>query len=119
MISVKMGDYGAAYGHIEEGLALCRASGHEEHRVELLETFALLTECRQQPERAAHFYGAAEAARKRLNRPLYPAQQEARDADSLRLRASLGEAAFTEAYVTGQQMSLDYAIAQALACAGL
>ena len=81
----------------------------------MVETYAELAEAYGRTELAAQLYGAAEAARERLNQPLYPIQRTMRDAVYARLRESPGAVEFAAAFAFGQQTDLDHALEQALA----
>jgi tetratricopeptide (TPR) repeat protein len=115
LIAIKMGAHSEARGHLQQALDLWRESGREGDAVDVLETYAELAEAHGRTALAVQLYGAAEAARIRLNQPLFPIQRTSRDTVYTRLRASLGEPEFAAAFAIGQQTGLDQAIEQALA----
>jgi hypothetical protein len=66
-------------------------------------------------ERAARLLGAAAAAREATGALLPPVEQPDHDATVQAARVALGEAAFATAWAAGQALTLDEAVAEALA----
>ena len=69
----------------------------------------------RQPERAARLFGAAEGLREVMGAPLPPADRAGRDRSVAAVRSALGEEAFAAAWAEGRAMSLEAAVAFALA----
>jgi hypothetical protein len=80
-----------------------------------LEGLAALAVALAQPERAARLFGAAEALREAMGTPLPPAERGAHDRSVAAVRATMGDAAFAVAWAAGRVMSLEEAVALALA----
>jgi hypothetical protein len=80
-----------------------------------LDGFALLAGVQGQPRRGARLWGAADALRQALGTPRVPSEQADYDQALVSLRADLGEASCAAAQAAGQDMTLEDAIALALA----
>ena len=100
---------------LKEGLAWQRELENRRQIAESLERFAILAVGRRQPGRAAQLLGAASMLRKRLGAPLPPIEHAGIDSTVTAVRAQLGEAAFDAAWTEGQAMTLEQAVAEALA----
>jgi predicted ATPase/DNA-binding SARP family transcriptional activator len=74
---------------------------------ECLEGLARVALHRKQPERSTRLFGAAAGLRKAFGSPLPPDERAAYEQDVESLRASLGEAAFAQAWDAGHAMSPD------------
>jgi predicted ATPase/class 3 adenylate cyclase len=70
---------------------------------------------RRQPERAARLLGAAEALREAIGHPLPPIMREEYDSAVAAARTQMDEDAFAAAWSAGRALSLEQAIAEALA----
>jgi hypothetical protein len=70
---------------------------------------------RRQPERAARLFGAAEALHEAIGKPLPPFLRADYDRDVAAVHAQLDDATFDAAWAAGQALSLEQAIAEALA----
>jgi DNA-binding NarL/FixJ family response regulator len=68
-----------------------------------------------QPERAARLYGAAEALREAIGIPLPPYHRPEYEREVAVTREALGEDRFAAAYAAGRALSIDEAVAEALA----
>jgi len=68
-----------------------------------------------QPEAAAQLLGAAEALREGLGVELAPAERETHEETAAAIRSALGEEQFSAAWRRGRELSLEQAIAYALA----
>jgi hypothetical protein len=104
---------------LREGLAVSREMRSPLQSVECLEGLALvLAEQGQRPagaRRAARLLGAAEATRRALGAPRPPIERAEQEATVLAARAALDEAAFATAWAEGEALSLEEAVAEALA----
>jgi predicted ATPase len=108
------GDYGSARSFLEESLAISQALGNKQLIACSLEAFAALRVMKGEPERAAHFYGAADALRKRLGFPLSANERPRYESHVEAARAKLGKRAFEAAWAEGRAMTPEEAIAYAL-----
>lgn len=79
-----------------------------------LESFAFLALAREQGVRAARLFGAAEALRKVADAEMTSLERKEYNAEMLRLRETLDEAALSSAWAEGLQMTADAAVAFAL-----
>jgi hypothetical protein len=68
-----------------------------------------------QSERAARLFGAAEALREAIGTPLPPADRAEHDRSVAAVRTALGEEAFAAAWAEGRALTLEHAVAFALA----
>jgi predicted ATPase/DNA-binding CsgD family transcriptional regulator len=80
-----------------------------------LEDLADIAGMTGQPERAARLYGAAEALREAIGVPLPPYHRPEYEREVAVTRESLGNQAFAAAYAAGRALSIDEAVAEALA----
>ena len=109
------GDYGRAAALHTESLALRRELGDRWGTAICLNDLALLAQAKGDAERAARLWGAAEALRESIGCPL-PVEDRAAHVEGVAAaRTSLGEAAFGGAWSAGRALSLEQAIAEALA----
>jgi len=79
-----------------------------------LEGLASLSVLAGNPDKATRLIGWADTTRKKLGDIRPPIEQNAVDKDSAACRISLGEVAFSNAYVAGRAMTLEQAVAYAL-----
>jgi hypothetical protein len=77
------------------------------------EAFAHLA-ARDDPDRAARLWGAAEALRERLGAPLPPNDRAEYERDVAAVRQALGAERFAIAWVAGRSLTEEQAIAYAL-----
>jgi hypothetical protein len=71
------------------------------------------------PARAARLYGAAEALREAIPAPLPPADPADHERQAAATRDTLGKKAFAAAWAAGRQMTMEQAVAYALAPDGV
>ena len=83
-----------------------------------LENLAYVALGQGEPERAARLLGAAAALRAARWTPILPVDRPEHEDQVARTRAALGEPAFTAAWVAGRAMTLEDALAFALAEVG-
>jgi predicted ATPase len=109
-------------GHTEPAMTLLREATslqcHREKRmyvVETLERFAWIAADTHQPERAARLFGAAEALRKWIGAPLPLGDKPLYDRYLDMTRVALNGDEFSQAWAEGTAMTLDQAVAYALA----
>jgi hypothetical protein len=88
--------------------------GHKPEIAVCLERLAGVACAQDQPERAARLLGAAEALRQAICAPQPPADRLGWEHSCSSVRAKLGEAMFSAAWVAGRAMTLEQAVAYAL-----
>jgi predicted ATPase/class 3 adenylate cyclase len=98
-----------------ESLTLMRETPFSETHEAALEGLAGVAGAQGQPARAAHLFGAAEVLRESTGMPLAPAYRAAYERDVAAIRAQIDEPTFTAAWAQGQKLTLEQAIAEALA----
>jgi predicted ATPase/DNA-binding SARP family transcriptional activator len=109
------GDDAAARACFVESLTLKRDLGNRLGIAECLERLAALAGSRADPSRAARLFGAAEALRATIGAPLPPSASGAHEREVALVRAALDPPLFAEATAAGRALSLDAAVAEALA----
>ncbi len=113
--SLLQGDAAGAGSHFAEGLKLSMELGHRWVAEECLEGLAKVACAREQYERAARLFGAADTLRETIGHHRAPAAQADHDQRVSEARAGLGEAAFNDAWAQGRAMALEQAIEYTLA----
>jgi predicted ATPase/class 3 adenylate cyclase len=108
-------DYGRARALLEESLAIFRELGNKRGIAWDLEGLATVAMVQGEPERAARLFGPAEGLREEIGNPLPTADRAEHDRFVAAVRAALGEEAFAAAWAAGRAMSLEQAVAFALA----
>jgi non-specific serine/threonine protein kinase len=111
------GDRQRAWAHLRESLLLMVEGGEYRHAPSALEACAGLLAAEGQAAPAARLFGAAEALRERVGRPLPPVQRRQYERDVARARAALDPAAFATARAAGRALTPDEAVALALSAA--
>ncbi|HEU4758573.1 MAG TPA: tetratricopeptide repeat protein [Dehalococcoidia bacterium] len=109
-------DYLRAGALHRESMVVRRELGDKEGIAECLEAFAGIALAQAQLQRAARLCGAAEALRARFNFP-FPAERAPHGRTVAALRGQLDEDAFAAAWAEGAAMTLEEAMAYALASA--
>jgi len=109
------GDLATARRLLDEGLALSQETGDKRAIAQWLEGLAELSAVEGRHAPAARLCGSAEALREAIGAPQPPSDRERYAAVQSRARAALGEEAFAAARDAGRAMSLDEAVAYALA----
>jgi predicted ATPase/DNA-binding SARP family transcriptional activator/uncharacterized protein HemY len=107
-------DYPSARSLYTQALEMCRELNDKNRIAYCLEAFATLASREGEGERSVRLGGAAAALRDLLGFPLPPVTRASLDALFLAERASLGEAAFTEAWEAGHAMTWEQAAAYAV-----
>jgi non-specific serine/threonine protein kinase len=119
-VALARGDHARARAVCQEGLAgapLARDGGWWGRRgpILLLVPLGWAASALGEPARAARLLGAAEAARERIGARYWFDERESYERALAATRAQLGEAAFSAAWAEGQALTLEQAIAAALA----
>jgi predicted ATPase len=107
------GDAARATALLREGLCLCQQMNNTLGAVTALEALAALA-LATQPQQAAQWLGAAEAARTALGTPLPPVERPALGRALTAIRTRLDERTLSALWAEGQAMRLDEAITRAL-----
>jgi len=89
--------------------------GHRAAVAHQLECFAFLAKAHEESERALRLLGAAEILRERINIHMQPLERREYEREVTDLRASMSEDEFKTLWAEGRSMSMDEAIAFALA----
>ncbi len=82
-----------------------------------MESLAAVAMVRREPARAARLFGAAAALREAVGLPREPIDQRPYERHVAEVRTALSEAQFTAAWAEGRTMTLEDAVAEALAVA--
>src|SRR5262249_5095673 len=98
-----------------ESLSLYRSIGYTRGVLGCLEGFGKVNSLVHPDERAGPRVGGGGALRHALHLPIPPSERAAHAESIARLRVALGETAFAAAWVEGQALSLDQAVAAGLA----
>jgi tetratricopeptide (TPR) repeat protein len=89
--------------------------GHRAAVAHQLECFAFLAKAHEEPERALRLLGAAEFLRERINIHMQPLERKEYERHVAELRAMIAEDEFRTLWADGRSMSMDEAVAFALA----
>lgn len=108
-------DYGQAQAWLRESLMLAGEIGHKWFITGSLECLAEVAAARGQAEQATRLFGAAEKLREILGTSRLGSERSEHGPDVRALRAGLGEAAFSAVRAEGRAMTMEQAIAYALA----
>jgi non-specific serine/threonine protein kinase len=114
-ITTVQGDYVAANNYLRAGLTIGRELGDPARIASILDSFAQLAAAQLAAARAVRLAGGAAALRTRIGIRLAPAAQARVDQMLEPVRKSLGKRASDEAWKAGEALSLDDAVAEALA----
>ena len=114
-VALRQGDYRSATAYMVETLPLYQELGRIVGIAGILVRFAQVTVGQAQMERAAQLLGAAEAKCEEVGIPLPPEDRATYERVVDRVQTALGEAMFTVAWAEGQAMTLEQAVAYALA----
>jgi len=113
-IALDQGAYERATACYQESLTLRQEAGEKEGIATALEGLAAVTGMQGHPVRAARLSGAASSLRTLLGAPLPPIDRPSYEQTVAALRAQLDEPTFTAAWVEGQAMALEEALAEAV-----
>jgi non-specific serine/threonine protein kinase len=109
-----LGEHERAAGSFQEALLVSQDTGVKPQVIESLEGMASLAGVLREATRAAHLWGAAEAAREATGIALSPGERALHEPYLASALSRLGEAAWEEALAEGRAMSLEEAAAYAL-----
>ena len=111
----QQGNHARAAISYRERLTLLREMGDKPNLVDCLEKLAAGPMVQGRPEEAARVFGAAATERVGMRLPVAPADRAEYERDLGVVRMALSEDAFAAAYEAGRALSLEEAIALALA----
>ncbi|MDQ3862754.1 MAG: tetratricopeptide repeat protein [Actinomycetota bacterium] len=114
LAAVGLGEYKRAMESFDESLVMCQEMGRTPQVIETLEGMAGVAGALGEATRAAHLWGAAEAAREVAGIALSPSERALHEPHLTSARSKLGEAAWEEALAEGHVMSLEEAAEYAL-----
>jgi hypothetical protein len=109
------GHLSEATAFLEEALLLFQRLGERRGMAECLEELAATAVARREFDRAVRLYAAAAGLREIIGSPLWPAELEQQTATLADLRRAMGEASYGRSWADGRGMSVDDAVALALA----
>jgi tetratricopeptide (TPR) repeat protein len=115
LVAYDQGDYGRAVALYKESLAKCREIGNKYIAVYCLAGLAAVVCAQGQLQRAAQLFGAAEATRGLIGAPLPPSERPCYERLVTAVRTQLDKETFAAAWAAGRALSLEQAIAYALA----
>lgn len=111
------GDHDSAACRFEEGVTLSEEIGDRSNLGYFLEGLAVVAGVRGEAERSARLFGVAEGLLQAVEAPVYDYYEPNRylyERMAAAMRSQLGESAFEEAWVEGQAMTFEQAVAYAL-----
>ena len=115
LAEVGLGEHDRAMGSFREALVMSQDMGTKPQVLEALEGMASLAGAVGEAIRAAHLWGAAEAAREATGIIAFsPGEWVLHEPHLVAARSRVGEAAWEEALVEGRAMSLEEAVEYAL-----
>jgi predicted ATPase/DNA-binding SARP family transcriptional activator/uncharacterized protein HemY len=117
-MAADQGDMNTAATYYRDSLAAHRDVGDRLGMAEALEGLARISGARKQPQHATQLYSSAVVLREALGAPVPPADRAAYERQVDAVRACLGEEAFASAWAEGRVMTLEEAVACALALKG-
>ncbi|MBV9278509.1 MAG: hypothetical protein JOZ41_00360, partial [Chloroflexi bacterium] len=113
-VAREQGDLDEAETLLAEGLELSLRGAHGiEITARILEAMAGLAAARGRVESAAALFGAADALRERIGRPVWPVNRRVNERDLESVRTTMGEERFTRVWAAGRAMPLEDAITYA------
>ena len=115
MAALGQGNHLRAIALLREALTLQHKQDHKSHILESLEGFAELASAQGRMVRAAQLLGAAAGLRESIGAPRSPGERRPYERLVAGVSTRLDEATFAAAWAAGQAMSLEQAIAYALA----
>jgi len=111
----RLGEHSRAVVVLREGIKLSRDIGARDALSEGLDNMAELVSAQGRSGQAARLAGAAEALRELVRKPIPPADRAEYETLMLNLRAALGDEVFAAVWAEGRALSLDEAVALAMA----
>jgi predicted ATPase/DNA-binding XRE family transcriptional regulator len=109
----KQGEYARAMERYHEALDLLDAVPNKAALVKTLEDIAATSAALGDPARGARLFGAADAMRRTIRSPMFPAERVEYEATVESVRAMLGEDAFDVQWRIGASITLERALEEA------
>lgn len=113
-VLIAQGNHTQVGSLLEESLHIYQEMENPDGIVIFLESMARLTAAQQRAERAVCLWAAADTMRQALKSPMHRPHRLRYERSIAALRTTLGNAAFARAWVAGQMMSQEQAVAYAL-----
>jgi hypothetical protein len=107
----KLTSAGAIY---RETILVWKRLGHRAAVANQLECYAFIAKAQEQPERAVHLLGAAEALREMIQIDMSQLERVEYEREVADLKKNMSEADFNAAWEKGRSMTLDEAVELAL-----
>ena len=114
-VACEQGDYARARTLYEESLAIARELGDRRVLAYTLEALATLALEKQEEKRCTRLWAAATALREALGSPLPPGERKKQEIQKTAVQEALSVEAFAAAWAQGHMMTMEQAIAYALA----
>jgi non-specific serine/threonine protein kinase len=114
-VALATGDTAGARSLLTEGLTLRREQGDKRGIAESLEYLGAIARIVGEAERGARLLGAAAALREAIGAPRWPVERAREEQERVASRRALGGTAFDAAWAEGWKMTLESAVADALA----
>src|SRR5262245_2888687 len=114
-VARQQGDYAAARALLVESLVCYDENGSKQGIAECIRGLAMVAAAWGQPEQAVRLLAAAESVRTTIGTYLDPAGYGGHDSILTAARSQLGDATFAAVWAAGRALTLDQAIAEALA----
>jgi ATP/maltotriose-dependent transcriptional regulator MalT len=111
----RRGDIGGAWNRYRESLGVTQELGERHLASRILDRIANLLASGDLPRPAAHLLGAAAAHRREIGDTLFPIEEEFVAETIATARAALSEQVFQAAWETGESLTFDQAVAEAMA----
>jgi tetratricopeptide (TPR) repeat protein len=121
MVRSEIGHIARHEGKLDEAQSIYRETmltwkrlGHRAAIAHQLESLAFIAQAREDAERAARLYGAAETLREKIGISMTPTEQTEYEGQVAALRRGMDEDKFTAAWAGGRKMGIEQAVAYAL-----
>jgi len=118
-LALRQEAYGDALEELRQAMTLFGELGETKERVTTLELIAHALQGMGRLQPAARVYGAAEAVRETFDAPIDPMRRVTRDQGIAAVQVSLDAMTYDSAWTAGRELSLEQAIAEALAATAL
>jgi len=121
MVESELAHIERAEGNLEQAASMYRTTilewqrlGHRAAVAHQLECLAFIAKAREQPERAARLFGAAEALRQEISIAMNQMEQKEYEVEVASLRAGMDESEFTTLWSAGRALTMEQAVAIAI-----
>jgi predicted ATPase/DNA-binding CsgD family transcriptional regulator len=114
-VALLEGDLSVATGYLAQSLAIRQENGHTLAIADTLVYLAAVAMAYERREAVAHLLGAAESMRERAGMPGWPETRAMAERTRETVRSGLSAEVFATAWTAGRALSVDEAVAEALA----